>query len=748
MANPVPTPTPSDSEYLNLLDQTARLWAMEPEFWDIWGNHHVPAPEVKRAILTALGVDCSSSASLLNAIAQREHEEWDNPLPSTLVLPLQSPLPITMRLPALAPVIIRITCEDGTLHEQLIHPGPPLAEKTISGRTIFEVRAQLTSPIPPGYHRLHLHKEEGEPLSQSRLIVAPAQAYLPPHLESGGRTAGVAVSLYGVRSQRNWGCGDFTDLRALLDWLRLDLHGSFLALNPLHAIENRQPYNISPYLPNSTFFRNPLYLDIEAIPEYAATPALQALRDSAAVRQIIEQCRASEFVEYERVWRLKRFFLKHLHRYFRRGASPDRRQAFVQYVEAQGQRLYRFSVYCALWEWLHRRNPDLWIWPDWPASYQDPDSDAVAEFARTHLRQIEFYQFVQWLLDEQLASVQKEARAKGMIGLYHDLALATDRCGADLWAYRPLYVAGCRVGSPPDGFSPEGQDWAFPPPNARNLREEGYQFFIDSIRANSRHGGALRMDHVMRLFRLYWIADGMPAKQGAYVQDFAEDLLHILALESHRGQFFLVGEDLGTVADEVRLSLERHRILGCKVLFFEKHRDGRFRRPEEYAHYSLVSSTTHDLPTLAGFWTNRDIEARHGSGMLPSIESYHQQIRERAIDKQALLNVLHDAGLLPGWFPRSAADIPELTGELHNAIIGFLVRTSSIVMVLNQEDLTKETEQQNLPGSTHEYPNWRRKMRYTVDQLRHDPAARDFALMFRNWLDASGRHTLPGPSKT
>lgn len=710
---------------------------MEPEFWDIWGNHHTPTAEVQRAILTALGVNCSSTASLQEAIAARQREDWGRPFPETLVVAQQSPLPLTLRLASSDPVTIEVLTEDGAAYTELVQPGEPVPGPTLEGRPLFELPVLLNSNLPLGYHRIRL-RDGGRLLAEARLIVAPVKAYLPPELESGGRAAGVAVSLYGVRSQRNWGSGDFTDLYGLLDWM-VDLHSSFLALNPLHAIENRQPYNISPYLPNSSFFRNPLYIDIESVPEFAASPLLASIRNRPAVRDTIEQCRQSEFVEYEKVWKLKRLFLQLLHRQFRRLASPSRREAFASYVQSQGQRLERFSTYCALWDWLHRGNKDLWIWPDWPAAYQNPDSPAVASFARTHARQIEFHQYVQWVLDEQLAAVQRKAREKGLIGLYHDLALATDRCGADLWAYRPLYVDGCRVGSPPDGFSPEGQDWAFPPPNARKLRNDGYQFFIDSIRANSRHGGALRMDHVMRLFRLYWIPDGMPAKEGAYVRDFAEDLLHILALESHRGQFFLVGEDLGTVAEHVRHSLDRHRILGCKVLFFEKHPDGRFRRPEEYARHSLVSSTTHDLATLAGFWTNRDIEARRNAGLLPNPESYQQQLRERVTDKQALLDVLHELALLPAWFPRQAAVLPELTGELHNAIIGFLVHTPSIVMVLNQEDLTKETEQQNLPGSTWQYPNWKRKMRYTVEELRQDRAAQDFAQMFRNWLDASGR---------
>jgi 4-alpha-glucanotransferase len=345
----------------------------------------------------------------------------------------------------------------------------------------------------------------------------------------------------------------------------------------------------------------------------------------------------------------------------------------------------------------------------------------------------------------QLAAAQEHARAKGLsIGLFHDLALATDRCGADLWAYRPFYVNGCRVGAPPDGFSPKGQDWSFPPPNSEHHRETGYALFAESVRQNCRHAGALRIDHVMRFFRLYWIPETVDPTRGAYVRDYFEDLLHILALESVRNKVVVVGEDLGTVTDEIRRALDRFGLFGYKVLYFEKNNRNEFRRQHEYATQAVVASSTHDLPTMAGFWLARDIEARHAAGLLLDEAAYRQQLAERGREKQKLLDTLFAAGLLPHWTPRRAEYLPELTGELHNAIVGWLAQTPSRLLVLNHEDLTKETEQQNLPASTSEYPNWRRKMRYTVEGLRSEGPARDYVAMFRNWLDATGRRNRAG----
>jgi 4-alpha-glucanotransferase len=321
--------------------------------------------------------------------------------------------------------------------------------------------------------------------------------------------------------------------------------------------------------------------------------------------------------------------------------------------------------------------------------------------------------------------------------LYHDLALATDSCGSDMWAHREFFIPGCRVGAPPDDFSPSGQDWSFPPPNGQKHREDGYRLYAESIRKSSRHGGALRIDHVMRLFRLYWIPQGHDATHGAYVRDLTNDMVRILALESVRNQVVIVGEDLGTVEPEVRETLSGFGILSYRLLYFERV-DGRFRAPDEYPEQALASTTTHDLATITGFWTANDIQARLTAGTIDRA-SFQTQMQGRARDKQSLLDALHAAGLLPWNYARNAADIPELTGELHYAIIGYLASTPSVLWLLNQEDMTKEPAQQNLPGTTSAYPNWSRKMNWSIRDLSDLPVARDCAAMVRNWIDRTGR---------
>jgi 4-alpha-glucanotransferase len=715
------------------IEEAARAWGIEIDYWDIWGRQHHATPDLETAILRSLGVDVRTKASLHQAIVRRNQRQWLSPLAPAIFLTAGGPHEVAVSLRGVqhnSPATLRIQLEDG---------GQTVVQVAL-GEILAGQRLRLPDDLPLGYHQLTL-EIAGENSRPSRLIVCPSRAYEPDWLQ-GRRAAGLAISLYGLRSQGNWGCGDTTDLKALTDWVAERTGTSFVALNPLHAILNRHPYNTSPYLPNSIFYRNPIYLDIEAIPDFGSCPRAQALLQSPGVRKEIATLRDAELVEYERVYALKLRFLKLLFEAFLkewRDGTP-RAAELKKYIEREGDLLHRFAVYSELYQAIHKKCPDIWNWKGWPEQYQDPESAATREFARRHWRGVLFHKYMQWQLDLQLASAQQHAIERGLsIGLYHDLALATDRFGSDVWAHRAFFVSGCRVGAPPDGFSPKGQDWGFPPPNSDRHAEDGYRLFADSIRKNCRHGGALRIDHVMRFFRLYWIPDGMDATEGTYVRDRFEALLSILALESVRNRVIVIGEDLGTVPDEAREVLHRFGILSYRLLYFEHDHDGRFRRPQDYPRDALVSATTHDLPTLAGFWVGRDIQARREAGLLPDDGAYQSMLADRAREKQKLLDLLADLKLLPDWFPRDAAQVPELVGELHNAIVGFLASTPAKLMVLNQEDLLKQTEQQNLPGSTTEYPNWRRKMKCTVEELWTSGEIQDFALMFRLWLERTGR---------
>jgi 4-alpha-glucanotransferase len=674
---------------------------VQQQFWDVFGKPHTTSPETNRAILTALGLGNSIN--------------WQRLLPPVLVIGEGVPFEIPIRAPReLDRLDLQIRNENGESQSISIdlQSVPIQAGAEIEGVHFVERVIELRAKLPLGYHEV-----QAGPCSM-RLIVGPDCAQRP----QPGKHAGLGVSLYGLRSARNWGAGDFRDLRDLIDWAVPALHADFIALNPLHAIHNRAPYNTSPYLPNSIFYRNFLYLDVEAVAGYED---IRAAFETPDTQPELKRLRATEIVEYENVAAIKRRALNLIF-----DAAPPPATCH-DWIAAEGDLLRLYATYCALDEHLHAADPNLWVWTAWPEPYQDPASPEVHDFAQSHQREILFHGW-------QIADVQRHARDSCMsIGLYHDLALATDRCGSDLWAHRPFFINGARVGAPPDGFSPTGQDWSFPPPDERRHREDGYRHYIESIRKTMRHGGALRIDHVMRLFRLYWIPEGHNAAEGAYVKDRPEDLVRILALESVRNNAVVIGEDLGTVEDAVRHTLADFGILSYRLLIFEKNAAG-FKMPGEYPAQALTSTTTPDLPTIAGFWTGEDIEARLRTGMADQ-QAYETQKADRRLDRQHLLNALFAMNLLPPDHERDASRIPQLTPALHYAIMGYLANTNSVLWLVNQEDITRELHQQNLPGTTSEYPNWSRKMRWSIEELSSLPEAQDCAAMVRIWIERTGR---------
>jgi len=530
-----------------------------------------------------------------------------------------------------------------------------------------------------------------------RWILAPDQCHFPALKHPAN---GINCFLPSLRSERNWGAGDLSDLRNFAMRLAERAPVDFIALNPLHAIHNRTPYNTSPYLPLSIFTHNLLYLDIEATPEFAHSGVAGKIVQSAQFQQTLAKLRASEFVEYEQVAKLKTFFLLLLYREFKRGSYAE----LNQFRSSRGQWLENYCTYMAFDRYFHRRNPDAWHWQQWPAEYQTPGSKESQSLRNQLASQIDFYAFIEMRLEQQISTAHKYLLESGYsLGLYHDLALATDRVGADYWAYQDLFAPRVRVGSPPDDFNENGQDWGFPALHPQRQADSGYEYFIESIRCAARHGGTIRLDHVMRLARLYWIPDQMSARDGAYVRDHFEDLLRILALESQRNKFIVVGEDLGTVPDYFRRALDQFQILSYRLILFERSGDS-FRPAVDYPRDAIASFTTHDLPTFDGWLTGVDLDARVNMGMLPASElTASRQARTKALTR------LREAFHLS---PEEAN--PQV---FFAALCRFLSNTRSQLRLLNLEELTGESAQQNLPGTTSEAPNWRRRVSQPLESL-------------------------------
>ncbi|HSM76003.1 MAG TPA: 4-alpha-glucanotransferase, partial [Bryobacteraceae bacterium] len=587
--------------------------------------------------------------------------------------------------------------------------------------------------LPIGYYETKVWVQGGASVAEAqfRIIVAPDRCYVPETVQSGARLWGLALQLYSLRSERNWGIGDFRDLSAVVEWAGKTLGCGLLGLNPLHALKNTTPYHISPYSPNSRLYLNELYLDLEQVAECTTAPEVQKRLADPSFRAQVEAARKSEFVAYEAVAAAKRSVLDLCYRAFLRdnfdGAEPDlqpktaRGWFFHSFVQREGEPLLQYALFQALEDERQFVQSRSAVWADWPEQYRTPASSAVAEFKRRHMKRVRYFQYVQWLVAEQLSGLRRQTGDAGMpIGFYHDLALGSDRYGADGWRFQAVLALKADCGAPPDAFAPEGQNWGLAPADPLRLRASGYQYLIELLRHNLRYGGAVRIDHVMALFRLFWIPRGMPASKGTYVHYPADDVLAILALESVRAKAVVVGEDLGTVPDWVRARLTAAGVLSYRVLYFERNGDGSFKPPDSYPAQALAVVTTHDLPTLSGYWEGADIDTRAKLGLFPNDEARRAVLAERQVDKVRLLAALKAEGLLPDGLSEDPIHSPIMTPELAAAIHLYLARTPAWLVLANLEDVIGAREQTNVPGTVDQHPNWSRKLSRSVEDLIQD----------------------------
>lgn len=713
-----------------LIHRLAERAGIQPIYQDIWGHCHVASREAKQALLTAMGIACADEAAALASLKQWEASEWRSLLPPVKVHPLG---PEPLRLILHLPVGLRdrsglwqLKREGGATTAGTFHAGelPELARTTLDDGDYLALSLTLPPCDETGHHRLSL-RLDGLPEVQMPLIVCPSQCYRPTVIDDGGRLWGVSVQLYGVRSRRNWGMGDFTDLTALATLLGR-LGAALIGVNPLHALYPHDPEHCSPYSPSSRQFLNVLYIDVEAVPEFAECAEVQAIVATPAFQARLDALRAASLVDYAGVAAAKLPLLERLYAHFRAhhlARNTARAAEFRRFVAEGGVDLYRFALYEALQARFHAQDAKLWGWPAWPEDWRDPQNPQVVAWAQANAEQVECRLYLQWLARTQLEQAAQAARASGMaVGLYLDLAVGVDRGGAETWMHRNRYALDASVGAPPDDFNLHGQDWGLPPLSPHRLRDAAYAPFIGTLRANMAAAGALRIDHVMALMRLYWVPPGLRADQGVYVAYPLEDLVGIVALESQRARCLVVGEDLGTVPDAMRAAMQECAILAYRLFYFEKHWEGdhRYKAPREIGAGALVAASTHDLPTLCGFWRGRDLEWRTRLNLFPSESLREAQILSRAQDRARLLWALHCEGLLPEGVSLDPAQVPEMTHALRLAVHRYLARSAAPVLLVQAEDILGEEEQANLPGTVAEHPNWRRKLSLTLEDWATD----------------------------
>ncbi len=719
------------------IERLAELAGIQPMYQDIWGHTHFASLETKQVLLEAMGIACRTEAEARASLKAWWQRRWRRWLPPVVVHTLgEAPLRVTLCLPArdgARPGHWRLHLETGELLEDAFHPQAlaVLERATLPEGEYLALALELPACHTLGYHRLELTME-GAGSAGTTLILCPQRCYEPPALADGGRLWGLAVQLYGVRSARNWGMGDFTDLKTLVDWAA-GTGAALVGVNPLHALYPHNPRHCSPYSPSSRQFLNLLYIDVEAVPDFAECDPARTLVAEGGFQARLAALRDAPLVDYAGVAELKYQVLGLLYASFRERhllQDSPRAHAFREFVEAQGEDLHLQALYEAMQAHFHARDPHCWGWPAWPEAYRDPRAGAVQAWAEAHRDAVQYQLYLHWLAATQLEDAARQARRQGLpVGLYQDLAVGVDRGGAETWMHRDLYAFDASMGAPPDDFNLHGQDWGLPPLIPHRLREAAYRPFIRMLRANMRTAGALRIDHVMGLMRLYWVPPGMRADQGVYVSYPLHDLIGILALESQRNRCLIIGEDLGTVPEAMRQAMRARGILAYRLFYFEKHWQGDhgFKSPWEIDRDALVAATTHDLPTLAGFWQGSDLALRSALGLFPNDEVRAAQLLGRAEDRARLLLALEREGLLPEGMTTDPASVPELTPALALAVHRYLARSPARVLLLQAEDLLGETGQANLPGTVGGHPNWQRKLSLPLEAWQEDVRLKETA---------------------
>ncbi|MBF0269756.1 MAG: 4-alpha-glucanotransferase [Alphaproteobacteria bacterium] len=714
------------------LDRLAQMAGIEPGWWDFFGQWRPVTDETKRHFLKSMGLTADSDAEASASLQRLEERTWRRGAPATHIVRLGQdapPIPIALHEQA-GRGRWRVLEESGNLLTGEFNAADlvQVEERWIDGKLYFKRLLACPAPLEIGYHRLSVELGPGM-ATETSLIVAPSSAYIPEPLHSGGRVWGVSAQLYGLRrgQDKGFGIGDFTALQDFVEAAG-DLGAGAVGLNPLHARFMSQPDRISPYSPSSRLFLDAIYIDPQALPEFAQVKAQADKMEGQ--RQKAEK---SDLIDYPEVAAMKFPLLEEMFGHFHKnelGKQPtERGRDFLAYVREQGASLERFARFQALQEHFQKQAPEMGWWRRWPEGFRSPNSPDVAHFAMEHERRILFFQYLEYLADRQLGAAEAAARKHGMaIGLYRDLGVGIPGDSGEAWSLQDALALGIGVGAPPDPLNLKGQDWGLSPFNPVALDELGYAPFAQVLRANMRHAGAMRLDHAMSLVRLYWVPEGNDADQGAYVRMPADALFAVLALESQRAKCLVIGEDLGTVPDGFRERMRAEGLFAYRLLPFERRHDGQFKRPHEIDAQALVTAGTHDLAPLAGWWKGRDLDWREQLRLYPKPETAGHERHGRHEDRQRLVWALSELGCIDPIFPADGHLDQELAGQLCLGVHRYLCESPTQVMMAQFEDMLLQEEPMNLPGTVAEHPNWRRRYARSIEDWRQDGLAKSIAL--------------------
>lgn len=667
------------------LTRLAEHFGIALEFRDWKGRDLDISLESVIAVLGALGVDASTPETRAAALTEVGERRWRRVLAPCLVVEHGGGVSVDVHVPAGTQVELSVQLEEGgSRRAHQIDNWEP--DRWVEGQLRGEATFFFGTDLPLGYHRLVAVGDEGT--FDATLVVTPSHVGFPQAM-GDDRAWGYSTQLYSVVSKKSWGVGDLVDLADLVAFSGAEQGAGHVLINPLHAAQTVPPMEPSPYLPASRRFMNPLYIRPEAIDEYAALNR----HDRSRIRKLRKSLRpadnAERIIDRDGAWQLKQEALRVI---FRAGRRPARRIAFDHFVRREGAALQDFATWCALSEEFGAD------WREWPTEYRRADAPAVHEFAAAHSDAVKFHTWLQWIAGQQVSAAQTVADEVGMpVGVLTDLAVGVSRSSAETWMMPDLFADGVTVGAPPDDYNQSGQDWGQPPWRPDRLEEVAFAPFREMVATALRRSGGVRIDHIIGLFRLWWVPEGLGPRHGTYVRNNHEALVGILALEAHRAQALVVGEDLGTVEPWVRQYLLRRGILGTSVLWFESE-DGRPLDAHRWREYCLASVTTHDLPPTRGYLAGDHVHLRDSLGVLT--EPLQDELNAAREEQSAWLGKLVDEGVL-------AADLADDPEEVMLALHRYLLRTPSRVLLASLTDAVGERRTQNQPGTINEYPNWR-----------------------------------------
>jgi 4-alpha-glucanotransferase len=666
------------------LQNLAAALGVATEFWDWRGRHVDVSEETIVAVLSAMGADASDPEQ---ALADHHRARWTRLLPSVLVLRQGQTPSIDVHVPHGSPVEIWVELEGGGARgglRQLENWAQPM---DLGHGPVGEATFEVPADLPLGYHTVRVRAAGMD--GSMPLVVTPGWLGLPERL-GAARTWGVATQIYSVRSRESWGLGDLTDLTDLAVWSAAEHGAGYVLVNPLHAVQPTVPMEPSPYLPTTRRFANPMYLRVERVPEYADLDE-EARSEITRLRASVKtQLDDADRIDRDAAWAGKRAALELLHRAPR---TAGRELSYRAYRQREGQGLLDYATWCAIAESYGQE------WRSWPEGLRRPGTPEVQAYADGHADLVDLHCWMQWLVDEQLDHVQAAVRRAGMpLGVVHDLAVGVNPTGSEAWSLQDVFADRVTVGAPPDAYAQTGQDWSQPPWRPDRLAETAYAAFREMVATVLRHAGGIRVDHVIGLFRLWWIPQGMSPTQGTYVRYDHEALVGILALEAHRAGAVVVGEDVGVVEPWVRAYLRERGILGTSILWFEFDYDGDGAplAPERWRELCLASVTTHDLPPTTGYLAADHVRLRDRLGLLT--RPVEEELAEDSASREAWLADLRSRGLLA-----ADADVEATVAALHR----FLTLTPSRLLGVALTDLVGDRRTQNQPGTSDEYPNWR-----------------------------------------